>query len=492
MKTRVKRLILLLGLLGVIALALVAIFPGSHNPVALLRVVDAKGKPIAGAVIRPEGLRTKPSPYSGGWYGWQVGRMGVPNDPVTTGADGQARLQYPKYVFERIETGTITLSVDHPDYVPERPERMVNFAPPSRAPWRVWLDYVWGRVRHKAVVVRPDPIVLKQGGILRLKVRSGPFGEGPLYAQVGGVYDADDRFWLHPAANELVTKRLQPGSATIRAVFFDTNGVVWFSPVTNITAVSGQTTEIEVELKRGVSVHGQLDETAIRPIHDGRVIANVWPEGEKPQNNPPTWHAWSSIREDGTFEIGSLPEGKLEIVALCDGYVSTNGPGETTFHYPQVHNIGTNELNVTVGMERTCCLAVSVTDEEGKPLKDAQVSLWPNVRYGEWSATILGGDCINTADFIRDGGKRERLMKWWLNSPASYTGTSDVTGVALVMNLPKEAKEFSVMHSNYTLPAIADGSGQKRRQASVRLNSGQTNRITVQLEPAGRALIGHY
>src|SRR5690349_3109041 len=163
MKT--KRLILLLALLVLIALVLVALFPGSHNPVALLRVVDAKGKPIAGAIIRPQGLRPKPGAYSGGWYGWVTSRMGVPNDPVTTGADGHARLQYPRFVFERIETGTICLSVEHPDFVPERPERMVNFAPPSRAPWRVWLDYAWGRIRHKVLVVRPDPIVLNQGGI---------------------------------------------------------------------------------------------------------------------------------------------------------------------------------------------------------------------------------------------------------------------------------------------------------------------------------------
>src|SRR5262245_672696 len=116
MKTRVKRLILLLGLLGVIALVLVALFPGTHNPVALLRVVDATGKPIAGAIVRPEGMRTKPGPYSGGWYSWQPREMGVPNDPVTTDADGRARLPYPKYVFERIETGTICLSIEHPDF----------------------------------------------------------------------------------------------------------------------------------------------------------------------------------------------------------------------------------------------------------------------------------------------------------------------------------------------------------------------------------------
>jgi hypothetical protein len=492
MKTRVKRLILLLGLLGVMALVLVALFPGTHNPVALLRVVDATGKPIAGAIVRPEGLRTKPGPYSGGWYSWQPRQMGVPNDPVMTDADGRARLPYPKYVFERIETGTICLGVEHADFVPDRPERMVNLAPPSRAPWRAWVDYIWGRVRHKALVVRPDPIVLKLGGVLRLKVRSDLTPEGIIFAQVGGVYDPDNRFWIRPAPNELVTKRLQPGTAKVRAVQFDTNGTAWFGPMTNITAVAGQTKEIEVKLTRGVSVRGQLDQAVVRPIRNGKVIAHVWPEGEKPANNPPEWHAWSSIREDGTFEIGSLPEGKLELVALCDGYVSTNGPGTTGFHYPQVHTLGTNDLDVTLGMERSCSLAVSVTDEQGTPIKDAQVMLWPNIRYGEWSATIFGADNYNTADFIRDPGKRESLTAWWRSRPASFTATSDVTGLALVMNLPREAKEFAVTHSNFALPARDDGYGRKERQMSVALSSGQTNRVAVQLQPVERAPIAHY
>jgi len=493
MTTKARRLTLLLGMLGLITLVLFALFPGRHNPLALLRVVDATGKPIAGAIIRPDGLRTKPGPYSSGWYSWQPRGMGVPNDPVTTDADGYARLPYPKYVFERIETGTICLSVEHPDFVTDRPERLVNFAPPARAPWQVWIDYIWGRVRHKALVVRPDPIVLKQGGALRLKVHSTSLQEGPLFAQIGGVYEADNRFWIHPAPNELVTRRLRPGPAKVRAVQVNTNGLAWFSSVTNVSVAAGQTTEIEIELTPGVTVRGQLDNTAARPIRNGRVIANISPEDDKLQNNPPIWHAWSGIREDGTFEFGSLPEGRLEIVALCDGYVSTNGPGTvSSFHYPQIHIIATNDLNVTVGMERTCCLAVSVTDQQGKPLKGAQVTTWPNIRYGEWSATILGGDNYNTADFMRDSEKGNSLRNWWQNRPASFAATSDITGVALLMNLPKEAKEFSVTHSNFALPAIADGSGQKRRQARMILHSGQTNRVTVELEPIGQSQIAHY
>ena len=50
--------------------ALIATAP--KHPVAVIRVVDASNKPIAGAVIHPEGFRTKPGPNVSGWYGWRA------------------------------------------------------------------------------------------------------------------------------------------------------------------------------------------------------------------------------------------------------------------------------------------------------------------------------------------------------------------------------------------------------------------------------------
>jgi hypothetical protein len=60
------------------------------------------------------------------------------------------------------------------------------------------------------------------------------------------------------------------------------------------------------------------------------------------------------------------------------------------------------------------------------------------------------------------------------------------------MNLPKEVKEFSIEHPRFALPAKEDGTGQKRRQSSVTLQPGRTNRVSVQLEPADKAPIAHY
>ena len=137
---------MVLAMTGVCVIALlVALFVSApKHPIALIRVVDSAGKPVAGAVVRPEGLRTKPGPYGSGWYAWSMAwgrptQNPVPPEKVRTDGDGYARVPYPKFVFERIETGKIIISVDHPEFVPTRPECVVAVAPPAGAPWKEWV-----------------------------------------------------------------------------------------------------------------------------------------------------------------------------------------------------------------------------------------------------------------------------------------------------------------------------------------------------------------
>ena len=57
------------------------------------------------------------------------------------------------------------------------------------------------------------------------------------------------------------------------------------------------------------------------------------------------------MQADGSFVLSSLPEGELEITALADGYVSTNGPGQFHMRYPQTHVLSANDLVISIGME---------------------------------------------------------------------------------------------------------------------------------------------
>src|SRR5439155_13524915 len=92
----------------VLILLVLAILLAPKHPVASIRVVDTAGKPVAGVVITPDGLRTKSGPYNSGHYPWRREPDWPVNDPVSTDADGYARVSYPRYVFERIETGQLS------------------------------------------------------------------------------------------------------------------------------------------------------------------------------------------------------------------------------------------------------------------------------------------------------------------------------------------------------------------------------------------------
>jgi hypothetical protein len=480
----------LISAIGMVILLIWLIKSAPKYPVAALRVVDAAGKPVAGAVILAEGLRTKPGPYAGGWYGWSTEKSGVPKNPVITDKNGYAQVPYPKYVFERIETGKLCLSVEHPDYVSDRPERVVTTALPAGAPWKIQVEDVWNRIRHNALVAKVDPVVLKKGMILKLMARSGMAEEMPLFAQVSRESGRDTNFWMRPEQGVLLTHRLEEGTQAVRVVQFDARNAAWFSEVTNIVIAAGVTNEATMELKRGVTVRGQLGALVPRPVVNGRVIAHVWPIGYKAEDSPPQWHAWTEVRGDGSFEIGSLPPGDLEVVALCNGFVSTNGPGKFQMRYPQKHVLGTNDLTITIGMEPTVQLEVLVTDDQGKPLKDAQVSAWPNVRYGEWAAVVLATDCYNSAEWF--SLKPTKKSENWFKTPADFTGVSDSAGMAVLPNLPVTVKEITADHPQFAAPVIVSPWGDKSRIVTVTLVAGQTNHAAIGMEPKERAPIGHY
>ena len=195
------------------------------------------------------------------------------------------------------------------------------------------------------------------------------------------------------------------------------------------------------------------------------------------------------MREDGSFAVDSLPQGDLEIVALCQGSVSTNGPGQFQMRYPQKHFLGTNDIAITIGMEPTARLEVQVTDDRGNPLKDARVVTWPNVRYGEWAATILMGDCYNSVEGFESQSRKKIFRS---QEVPDFQGVSDSAGLAVLPNLPVTVIELAVEHPRYALPAVGTAGTGKHRQATFTLTAGETNRLSIQLEPVEQSPIKHY
>jgi hypothetical protein len=159
-------------------------------------------------------------------------------------------------------------------------------------------------------------------------------------------------------------------------------------------------------------------------------------------------------------------------------------------HYPQKHVLGTNDLDITIGMEPTSRLEVRVSDEQGTPIQGVRVFTWPNVRYGEWGATILMSDCWNVTDlFLAKPGAQAPA---WGQPVADFEGTTDSTGLAVLPNLPSDVTEVALEHPRYALPAVNTPVGEKRRQAAISLTAGSTNRATLTVVPRNRSPIRHY
>jgi hypothetical protein len=451
------------------------------TPVAILRVVDAAGQPVRGATIKREGLRTKPGSYQSGWYGWSAERHGT-NPPVTTDVNGEAKIEYPQYVFEKIEAGLVCLAVEHPDFVSQRPERVVDNSLPENFGMRERVGDLIKRVaKRQPLIAKPDPIVLQKGGILKITVppefRVAP--DAPLWGHVS-KWNYDTSFWIHPGPGMLATRRLAEGTQAVRVAQFDTRGAIWFSQVTNVISKAGQTVELALPLKRGVALRGKLDDKVPRPIENGRAIVEVFPPGYAAKDDPPHWHSWTAIRPDGTFEFPSLPPGELEIAAICQGFISTNGPGKFSMHYPQKHVLGTNDLEVVIGMEPTARIEVQVVDKKNSPVSNATVAAWPNLRWREWSAVIIGMDLYDTGEWMRGLSKpRDRKSPTFRD----FEGTTDERGIAIVPNLPLDETELALNDERFQLPLAENG----ERRARISLKAGVTNYLKVVVEPITEA-----
>ena len=208
---------------GVFLCALVAllavVLSGPKYPVAIVRVVDASGAPVAGAVVSPAGLRTKAGPFAADWYSWGLANLheGPKVVPVTTDANGLARIPYPKHVFERIETGTIILTVSHPDFVTQRPERVVSTAPAYGAPLRDWVNYFVRHVKHLGGADRPHHPSSRRaiGNLRRARLARPPKAFSALRASAGKVGTPAPHFGAIP--NPALSRRESSKTARIQS-----------------------------------------------------------------------------------------------------------------------------------------------------------------------------------------------------------------------------------------------------------------------------------
>lgn len=470
---------LLLVVIALVAAVLLVLQSKPSNPVAIIRVVDVAGNPVAGALIKPDGLRPK---RINGHYTWGEDNHVKPT-PVKTDTQGVARVPYPKYVIEKAETSEISFAVEHPDFCSQRPFRVVSAEPPANA--RLWTraKFVFDLVMHR-VVTRPEPVVLQRGGAVKVT----GFMEGremPLtnvYAQLASMTVPRMGYWATSAPGVFLDRRVPEGTNAARLFYLPADGKDWFSGETVFLSVPGKTNELRVELKPGLRLNGKLDDAVPRPVRNGRVQICVTSDRVNTNADKFAWRAWTVIAADGSFSFESLPAGHVDVIANCDGFKSKDGRGKTsTFCTPQVVELTNRDESMVLAMEPTATCEITVLDDTGRPLPDAEAMFWPNVLWTGQGSTIFMGWTFNSRDAYRaeEDFDWRRLSKDW---PPVYQARSDARGIAIVSNLPAFTQAFAVDHTNFDLPIDP---ADNDRFARVPLAPGETNRKTVRMERKG-------
>jgi hypothetical protein len=461
-----RRRIIIIALVVLLVPGLFFLISVNRVPNLQVMVVNESGTPVQGATIQPDGIRGTDRAH----YSWGES-FAVKPLTLTTDKKGVARIPFPRYIVERVRSIELSFGVDHPDYSPQRPFVQVGSPIRSTTPFVQRLQFIYSDFIESA---KTEQIVLKRGATIELSgtLNGRSISSTNIHAQLvpaDGVFDGKfvrDGFQLR-------SKKVPAGDFMVRA-FSEMDGTNYFSELLKLRGVAGETNSVAVDLKPGHSVEGRISGVD-GEVKNGWVNVRVINAGAQLMS----WADFAEIRDDGTFNLNGLPAGRLECVALCDGYLSENPPTNRLYSVnPHTFEIpGTAE--VAIPMRKSATANIRVVGPDGKPVEGASVGFWPNVRWGEWSSTIFA------SDFYREpeGWAREDGLAWKARRvKRQFSAKTDQDGRAVILELPPETLEFAVTHPDFELP-LDTASGH--RNLSMRLVGGETNFAGAQLRPKG-------
>jgi beta-lactamase regulating signal transducer with metallopeptidase domain len=441
-----------------------------------VRVVDADGKPVVSARIIPWALRS--SLGHGLWEDNDNG-AGVGPKEVVTGVDGTAIVLYPRYldVQEQIRTLAVSLFVDHPAFA--------------------FVDGLHVDVPRKAK--GPYEVILTRG----VPVEIRPLIDGKAIS-LDGVFLlwSDGRSWRKGSAPQktaggaLRIPAMPPGKNSVLAVRLDGERATHFSKILDFELAAGEPKKIEVPLRQSLRIQGVLTDNVPRPVRQGRIKTWTLPP-------PPTgldyhragWFSWTAIRPDGTFTIDGWPaEERVQLIALCDGYIVTSGlapdflqhppdPKEAKvdpYNRPQVFEPRKNG-RITVAMSPLVRCVATAVDEHDKPVAGVNVVSWPNVGWWNWGSQIYCDPLVRGERLLREREYDKAIDKTF---PAPFEATTDAQGKA-TLQLPEGNECLAVGSKVYELPVLLGS-----REVRVKLVWGETTEATLRLQPRGAEKLG--
>jgi hypothetical protein len=414
-----------------------------------IAVVDESGAPVEGAEVEANGLRTTGAD-SGSWYSWQGEAQKAPTD-----VRGVARIQYPKYVLERMETGKVDVLVSHGQFVQSRQDVSVDGS--------------------------SKPVVLLRGATVRVFGYVEKEGQPawPIHALID---DRGPQVWVPvggPRQGLASGRPVQPGPHFLWLVHRSPEGTLLFSEALGFTAERDGVHEFSLPLAPGMRLEGRLDDTIARPVKNGR--AELWVHPLQQDSSGLRWTAGTTVNEEGVFVFESVPKGSAEVAAWCDGGLTDHHPeGPASYSvFPLPVDLSASQSGIVIPMTRTARAEVSVEGPDGKPVDGATVGFWPNIQWFRRFATIVVPSPMDSMEMLGtdDAARKEA---WASRRSNPFSAVTDAAGRAVIPGLPPGHEQFAVNHDAFEMPI-----GGTSRHGSIDLKPGETATVTVRLQPKG-------
>ena len=180
------------------------------------------------------------------------------------------------------------------------------------------------------------PIRLTRGLALEISGYFGP-NHQPVTEIVPSLTEklAYPEDWQKKENGVMAFRKMSPGNHLIQLMGRLPSGEIGYSETVAFTAEKDKPSKFDLEIKPGIRLEGRIDNNVPRPVKNGRVMVSVrskefptltviddFYDIEDKYGHRSFWHSYRPIAEDGSFVFESVPPGELDVVILCDGFVS--------------------------------------------------------------------------------------------------------------------------------------------------------------------------
>ena len=447
-----------------------------------LKITDPDDHPLEGATVSPYGLRSKADP--GSFWIWPEKLLG-PIPKLISDDEGLVDIPFPKYMLDKLETGSVALSVEHPDYVTLRKDRNVE---DNQAEIQLNRGF-----RIAATAIDPEGKAIKHD----------------LYGLISGSNSRLEDWKL--ANNGILVSPVFPHQKSWLRLMKVTKGEpVLFSDLIEIDPQEkGRIFLRDVKLSIGTRVEGKLHDSVTRPILNGYVSASIVVLGSNdPRQRWESQWNWSDktpIAEDGTFVFESLPRDSiLQLIPICDDWVPSiptkahvlaffpeeiNQLGNwNSRSLPQLVQLNEPIVNANLRMKHATTVRVKVTDQDGRPIPNANVGTYPNQYWFRRGSIVLGTAYPSTDSLMasRDDDLKpsidERFGRF-----NRYTSQTDEDGIATIKNIPAGLQSFQAWKDGYEMPLLPLRGTD--REVHWLLIVGVANGFTIRMQLEGTQML---